>query len=78
MSARPNENDALLHAPLPKLTTSCYYLPRNRAALRCVACNCRVTLGGCSGRSALTGRIWCLECADYPRQLVLNFGRRDQ
>jgi len=48
-----------------------------RAVRRCVACGRRVTnrsLGGWSGRSALTGPVWCLDCADYPRQLALNFG----
>jgi len=44
---------------------------------RCVSCNSRLTnhnLGGNDGRSALTGPVWCLDCADYPLQLVLNFG----
>ncbi len=25
-------------------------------------------------RSALTAPVWCLDCADYPRQLLLNLG----
>jgi hypothetical protein len=44
---------------------------------RCVACDSRVTnrnLGGNSGRSALTGNLWCWRCADHPRQLVFSFG----
>ena len=44
---------------------------------RCISCYCRVTnsnLGGYSGRSALTGPVWCYRCADYARQLVLLFG----
>jgi hypothetical protein len=65
--------------------TRWYHLPRPLQAFavgkantrRCVACDSRVTnrsLGGNDGRSALTGPIWCLDCADYARQLVLNFG----
>jgi hypothetical protein len=52
-----------------------------RAVRQCVACGTRVTnrsLGGWSGRSAMTGGLWCVECADYSRQLLINFGRRDQ
>lgn len=54
---------------------------RQSLARRCVCCNCRVTnrnLGGCSGRTALTGPVWCLECADFPRQLLFNFGGVEQ
>ena len=50
-----------------------------KAPIRCcVSCGSRVTnrnLGGNHGRSALSSDLWCLQCADYPRQLVLNFGR---
>ena len=53
-------------------------LNRRRAATRrCVSCHSGVTnrnVGGNDGRSALTGPIWCLDCADHARQLVLNFG----
>jgi hypothetical protein len=55
--------------------------PAGSSARRCVVCNCRVTnrnLGGNDGRSALTGELWCLRCADYPRQLVLGFGGSEQ
>ena len=44
---------------------------------RCIACDSRVrnrNLGGNEGRSALTGNLWCLRCANYPRQLVFSFG----
>lgn len=44
---------------------------------RCVSCDSRVTnrnLGGHDGRSAVTGPVWCLDCADYPQQLLLRFG----
>jgi hypothetical protein len=54
---------------------------RKGAIRRCVSCDSRVTnrsLGGNSGPSALTGLLWCLQCADYPRQLVLNFGESEQ
>ena len=47
---------------------------RRAAARRCVACDSRVTnrnLGGSSRRSALSGELWCLACADYPEQLLL-------
>jgi hypothetical protein len=51
---------------------------RRTATRQCVSCGSRVTnrnLGGNHGRSALSSDLWCLQCADYPRQLVLNFGR---
>jgi hypothetical protein len=44
---------------------------------RCVVCGSHVTnrnLGGNDGRSALSGNLWCLRCADYPRQPVFIFG----
>src|SRR5262245_34472066 len=48
---------------------------RRRSPIRrCVACGVPVTnrnLGGNDDRSALSGPIWCLECADCPRQLLL-------
>ena len=45
----------------------------------CVACGSRVrnkNLGGNGGRSALTGPVWCLDCADFSRQLTLSLGGR--
>jgi len=50
---------------------------RRKPARRCVSCGCLITnrsLGGNSGRSALTGPVWCLYCADWPRQLLLRLG----
>jgi hypothetical protein len=47
---------------------------RRATTRRCVACGSRVTnrtLGGNDGRSALSGPVWCLRCADYPQQLLL-------
>jgi hypothetical protein len=47
----------------------------------CVCCSARVSnrnLGGFSGRSALIGELYCLRCADLPRQRLLNFGRSEQ
>jgi hypothetical protein len=41
--------------------------PAKSPARRCLACGCRVTnrnLGGYSGRSALSGSLWCYYCAD--------------
>jgi hypothetical protein len=51
--------------------------PRPKLSRRCVSCGASVTnrtLGGHSGRSALTGSVWCYRCADYPRQFVLKLG----
>jgi hypothetical protein len=48
---------------------------RRQAIRRCVACGVPVrnkNLGGHDGRSALTGRLWCNDCADWPKQLVLR------
>lgn len=49
-----------------------------RARVRqCIACDSPVrnkNLGGNDGRSALTGPVWCYECADFPSQRVLSFG----
>jgi len=53
---------------------------RKTATRRCTACDSRITnrnLGGNGGRSALSGELWCLNCADYPRQLVFSFGRSE-
>ena len=41
--------------------------PDRSTARRCVACGCFVgnsNLGGYGGKSALSGRLWCLRCAD--------------
>ena len=48
---------------------------------RCVACDKPVTnrnLGGYDGRSALSGPLWCINCADLPQQRLLNLGRLEQ
>jgi len=68
----------------PPLHT-CYHFPlllqafAGRARVRhCVACDSPVrnkNLGGSDGRSALTGPLWCYDCADYPRQLLLALGK---
>ena len=34
-----------------------------------------ISYGGNNGRSALTGELFCLRCADYPRQLLLALGK---
>jgi hypothetical protein len=50
-------------------------------ARRCVVCGKRVdnaNLGGYDGRSARTGPVWCVNCADYALQLVLVFGGNAQ
>jgi hypothetical protein len=52
-----------------------------KTPLRCVACDTPVTnrnLGGYNGRSALSGILWCMGCADLPQQRLLNFGRLEQ
>lgn len=70
---------ALKVAKLPtsyRLSLLLQVFSRRTAAVRlCVSCDSRITnrnLGGNSGRSALSGPVWCLRCADYPRQLVLS------
>jgi hypothetical protein len=63
-----------------RLAPAYRFLPQaqlHRAVRQCVACGARVanrSLGGCSGRSALTGPVWCVNCADFACQLVLPFG----
>jgi len=50
---------------------------RRAATPRCTACNSTINnrnLGGNSGRSALSGPVWCLRCADHPQQLLLALG----
>jgi hypothetical protein len=52
---------------------------RKTPVCKCVACDAKVTnqnLGGHSGRSALTGALWCDRCVDLPPQLVFNFSER--
>ena len=47
-----------------------------RGKRSCVSCGRRITnrnLGGDDGRSALSGPLWCLRCADYASQLLLRF-----
>ena len=51
---------------------------RRRAVIRRgVSCDSRISnrnLGGNDGRSALTGPVWCLRCADFPQQFLLTLG----
>jgi hypothetical protein len=50
--------------------------PLHRDATHCVRCGTIVnndSLGGHDGRP-LSGRLWCLRCADYASQLLLRFG----
>lgn len=62
-------------APTRGLSLSRRVSSRRRSPIRrCVACGVPVTnrnLGGNDGRSALSGPLWCLECADCPQQLLL-------
>jgi len=54
---------------------------RRKHRRACVACGSAVTnrnLGGFDGRSALSGHLWCEDCADSPRQLVLRVERGGQ
>ncbi len=84
MNAPPeNEKGALLHAPIPKLklrTTYCFLgavQVRRVVIRRCISCDSRVTnrnLGGYDGRFALSGPLWCYDCADLPKQLILPLG----
>jgi hypothetical protein len=86
MNSPPKETGALLHAP--KAPTQLYrtyaflltlqpFRGRKapiRRGVSCDACVTNRTLGDYSGRSALSGRLWCKRCADFPRQLLLSFG----
>jgi hypothetical protein len=65
----PNEKGALLHAPLPKLATAGYRLARHNATRRCVSCGRFVGNGNLGGHDGhlLSGRLWCLCCADRRR-----------
>jgi len=82
---RRKRTGAVLRAPISKLNLHTgYHFPlllqafAGQARLRhCVACDSPVrnkNLGGNDGRSALTGLVWCLRCADYPQQLLLALG----
>jgi hypothetical protein len=67
-----NEKSALLHAPkvaelLRSYSGFGFLQPAKIPVRRCVACGSRVTnqsLGGHDGRSALSGSLWCYDCAD--------------
>ena len=51
--------------------------PFHREKRRCVCCRRRISnrsLGGYSGRSALSGSLFCYRCADLPPQLLLPLG----
>ena len=51
--------------------------PSKAAVRRCAVCAARVTnrnLGGYDGRSALTGDLYCLRCADFPSRRLLRIG----
>jgi hypothetical protein len=78
----PKAKRAPAKSALPKLRLRraycvCSFLQGRRMALRrCVSCDTPVTdrnLGGFDGRSALTGSLWCYQCADYALQLILRF-----
>lgn len=50
----------------------------NLPVRQCVVSGSRVTnrsLGGFNGGSALSGPLWCYDCADYPQQLLLALGK---
>lgn len=85
--APPKETGALLHAPKAELLLV-YCRPgflqavgnRRARQRRCVSCGRFVgnsNLGGHARPSALSDPLWCYDCADYPRQHALDFGRRD-
>jgi hypothetical protein len=67
MSARPPVKDRASATLLPEQK-----FPAPETELRrCVECGVHVTnsnLGGYSGRSALSGDLWCLDCADGRKQ----------
>ena len=67
MSARPPVKDRASATLLPEQK---FFAPETELR-RCVACGAHVTnsnLGGYSGRSALSGNLWCLACADGQKQ----------
>ena len=78
---------ALLHAPIPKLRLGTTYCSLSLAQVRrvvirrCTSCDSRITnrnLGRHDGRSALSGPLWCYDCADLAPHLLINFGRSGQ
>jgi len=85
--APPKQKRRLYGAALRKLRLRRAYCVlsflqiRRMEIRRCVSCDSPVTnrnLGGCSGRSAMSGPLWCCQCADYALQLVLVFGGNAQ
>ena len=66
MSARPPVKDRASETLLPEQKV----FAAETALRRCVVCGAHVTnqnLGGYDGRSALSGDLWCLSCADGRR-----------
>jgi hypothetical protein len=82
MSGSPKKKrPALASKPGVRLIAAAQYaalalLQGRRSAIRlCVSRDSRITnrnLGGNNGRSALTGDLYCLRCADFPLQLLLS------
>jgi hypothetical protein len=67
MSGRPPAKDRARERLLPNQK---FFAPE-RKLRRCVACSTEITnenLGGYDGRSALSGDLWCLDCADGRKQ----------
>jgi hypothetical protein len=63
MSARPPVKDRASAKLLPEQK---FFAPETELR-HCVACGCTVTnqnLGGYNGRSALSGELFCVSCAD--------------
>lgn len=63
MSARPPAKDRARERLLPEQK----FFAHETELRRCVGCGAHVTnenLGGYNGRSALTGDLFCLSCAD--------------
>ena len=50
----------------------------NRRCLRCAQTVTNVNLGGYSGKGALSGSLWCIECADKADASKLRQRRREQ
>ena len=50
----------------------------NRHCLRCAQTVTNVNLGGYSGKGALSGSLWCIECADKADASKLRQRRREQ
>jgi hypothetical protein len=72
MNAPPKKRAAVLEPPksaeLPRPYAGFGFLqPARLLTRRCVSCGRFVgnsNLGGYDGKSALSGRLWCLRCAD--------------